>query len=69
MRNLMSEEVTLSYENGIDGHHTYTYTRVQNLVKYTVVDISDRSSPSVEKELYIEGTIILPDWSMEQLGP
>ena len=55
MRNLMSEEVTLSYENGIDGHHTYTYTRVQNLVKYTVVDISDRSSPSVEKELYIEG--------------
>lgn len=33
---------------------TYS-SRVQNLVKYTVVDISDRSSPSVMRELYIEG--------------
>ena len=55
LRELMSEEITVSYENEVDGHHTYTYTRVQNLVKYTIVDISDRSSPSVEKELYIEG--------------
>ena len=31
-----------------------TKSRINNLVKYTVVDISDRSSPSVVRELYIE---------------
>ncbi len=46
LRDLMATEV----EDG-----DYHYTRVQNLVKYTVVDISDRSSPVVERELYIEG--------------
>lgn len=55
LRSLMSEEVTVNYENGAAEDYSYTYTRVQNLVKYTVVDVSDRSSPTVEKELYIEG--------------
>ena len=55
LRSLMSEEVTVSYENSAAEDYSYTYTRVQNLVKYTVVDISDRTSPVVEKELYIEG--------------
>lgn len=32
-----------------------TKSRINNLVKYTVVDISDRSSPSVVRELYVEG--------------
>ena len=55
LRNLMTEQVKVNYENDIDEYHSYTYMRVQNLVKYTVVDISNTSSPSVEKELYIEG--------------
>ncbi len=54
LRGLMAEEVTINSENG-DEDYSYTYTRVQNLVKYTVVDITDRTAPSVEKELYIEG--------------
>jgi len=38
-----------------EGDNVYTYYRVQNLVKYTVVDITDRADPQVERELYIEG--------------
>ena len=53
LRELMSEEVTVSYPG--EDEYTYTYTRVQNIVKYTVVDITDRSAPEVERELYIEG--------------
>ena len=53
LRELMSEEVTVSYPG--EEEYSYTYTRVQNLVKYTVVDISDRTAPEVERELYIEG--------------
>ncbi|MEE3316013.1 MAG: beta-propeller domain-containing protein [Candidatus Thermoplasmatota archaeon] len=53
LRALMSEEVTVSYPG--QEEYSYTYTRVQNLVKYTVVDITDRSAPEVERELYIEG--------------
>ena len=52
LRNLMTEEVTV---DGDSKDSSYTYTRVQNLAKYTVVDISNRSSPVVEKEMYIEG--------------
>ncbi len=55
LRNLMSEEVTVNYEKSGEGEYSYTYTRVQNLVKYTVVDITNRSSPNIEKEMYIEG--------------
>ena len=53
LRELMSEEVTVSYPG--EDEYSYTYTRVQNLVKYTVVDITDRTAPEVERELYIEG--------------
>ena len=53
LRELMSEEVTVSYPG--EEEYTYTYTRVQNLVKYTVVDITDRTAPEIERELYIEG--------------
>ena len=53
LRELMSEEVTVSYPG--EEEYSYTYTRVQNLVKYTVVDITDRGAPEVERELYIEG--------------
>ena len=53
LRELMSEEVTVSYPG--EEEYSYTYTRVQNLVKYTVVNISDRTAPEVERELYIEG--------------
>ena len=57
LRNLMSKEITV--EGGSDGDgkgdSSYTYTKVQNLVKYTVVDITNRSSPTIEKEMYIEG--------------
>ena len=53
LRELMSEEVTVSYPG--EEEYSYTYSRVQNLVKYTVVDISDRTAPDVERELYIEG--------------
>ena len=52
LRKLMSEEVTATDPFS---DVTYSYTKVQNLVKYTVVDITDRSSPVVEKEMYIEG--------------
>ena len=50
----MSEEVTVTNSDGKEDY-SYTYTKVQNLVKYTVVDISDRTSPTVERELYVEG--------------
>ena len=48
LRALMSKEVTVSYP-GQEEEYSYTYTRVQNLVKYTVIDISDRSEPEVER--------------------
>ncbi len=54
LRSLMSEEVTVTNSDGKEDY-SYTYTKVQNLVKYTVVDISDRTSPTVERELYVEG--------------
>ena len=42
-----------------DGESDYepisTRTRNQNLVKYTAIDISDKTNPIINKELYIEG--------------
>ena len=52
VRKLMSEEVKA---NDPLSDVSYSYTKVQNLVKYTVVDITNKSSPVVEKEMYIEG--------------
>jgi uncharacterized secreted protein with C-terminal beta-propeller domain len=53
LKEMMSEEVTVSYPS--QEEYDYTYTRVQNLVKYTVVNVNNTSSPLIEKELYIEG--------------
>lgn len=50
LRELLIEEVQWG-----EGEDVYTYYRVQNLVKYTVVDITDRAAPEVERELFIEG--------------
>tara|TARA_B100001996_G_scaffold170130_1_gene129734 strand:+ start:158 stop:2608 length:2451 start_codon:yes stop_codon:yes gene_type:complete len=57
LRNLMTREVTVQVDSDGDGKDDipYTYTKVQSLVKYTVVDITNRSSPTIEKEMYIEG--------------
>ena len=46
LRELLIEEVQWG-----EGKDVYTYYRVQNLVKYTVVDITDRAAPEVEREL------------------
>ena len=53
LRPLMSQEVTVKY--GDSEEESYTYIQVQSLVKYTVVDISDREAPSIDREIYIEG--------------
>ena len=53
LRDLITEEITVSYPG--EEEYSYTYTRVQNLVKYTVVNITDRTAPEVERELYVEG--------------
>ena len=44
LRDLLIDEVPWGYE-----------ARVNSLVKYTVVDVSDKTSPSVDRELYLEG--------------
>ena len=70
LRELMSAEVSVSYPG--EDEYSYTYTRVQNLVKYTVVDITDRNAPEVESELYIEGnyhTARLVDGTMRSVAP
>ncbi len=53
LRPLMSQEVTVKY--GDSEEESYTYIQVQSLVKYTVVDISDREAPVIDREIYIEG--------------
>ncbi len=50
LRQLLVEEVQWG-----EGKDVYTWYRVQSLVKYTIVDISDRTMPEVEREMYIEG--------------
>ena len=50
LRDLLIEEVQWG-----EGKESWTYYRTQNLVKYTIVDISDRTAPEVDRELYIEG--------------
>lgn len=50
LRELMLEEAKWG-----EGDEIYTWYRVQSMVKYTIVDISDRENPSVEDEMYIEG--------------
>ena len=50
LRDLLIEEVAAT-----PSASSWTYYRTQNLVKYTIVDISDRTAPEVDRELYIEG--------------
>ena len=50
LRQLLVEEVQWG-----EGKDVYTWYRIQSLVKYTIVDISDRDAPEVEREMYIEG--------------
>ena len=58
LRSVMSEEITYTYTDSNGDEQSYSYTRYENLVKYTVVDVSDRSAPIVERELYIEGNYL-----------
>ena len=44
LRDLLIDEMPWGYE-----------ARVNSLVKYPVVDVSDKTSPSVDRELYLEG--------------
>jgi hypothetical protein len=52
---LMGHEESYSYYGSDGSLQTHTYTRYENLVMYTVVDISDKSNPVIEEELFIEG--------------
>ncbi|GIT74995.1 MAG: hypothetical protein Ct9H300mP30_0570 [Methanobacteriota archaeon] len=63
LRELMSEEVTVSYPG--EEEYSYTYTRVQNLVKYTVVDISDRLPLRWSVNLH-RGNYHTASWSTER---
>ena len=51
----MGHEESYSYYGSDGSLQTHTYTRYENLVMYTVVDISDKSNPVIEEELFIEG--------------
>ena len=52
---LMGHEESYSYYGSDGSLQTHTYTRYENLVMYSVVDISDKSNPVIEEELFIEG--------------
>ena len=52
---LMGHEESYSYYDSSGIEETYTYTRYESLVMYSVVDISDRNNPVIENELFIEG--------------
>ncbi len=39
-----------------DGDSMYSYYRYSNKVKFTVMDISNRSAPEISRELYLDGT-------------
>jgi hypothetical protein len=51
----MGHEESYSYYGSDGSLQTHTYTRYENLVMYSVVDISDKSNPVIEEELFIEG--------------
>ena len=52
---LMGHEESYTYFDGDGESKTNTYTRYESLVMYTIVDITDKLNPVVEKELLIEG--------------
>ena len=51
----MGHEESYSYYGSDGSLQTHTYTRYESLVMYSVVDISDKSNPVIEDELFIEG--------------
>ena len=52
---VMGHEESYTYFDGDGESKTNTYIRYESLVMYTIVDISDKLNPVVEKELLIEG--------------
>ena len=52
---LMAHEESYSYLGSDGVYETYTYTRYESLVMYSVIDISDKNNPVIEEELFIEG--------------
>ena len=52
---LMAHEESYSYLGSDGEYETYTYTRYESLVMYSVIDISDKNNPVIEEELFIEG--------------
>ena len=52
---LMAHEESYSYLSSDGVNETYTYTRYESLVMYSVIDISDKNNPVIEEELFIEG--------------
>ena len=52
---LMAHEESYSYLDSDGMYETYTYTRYESLVMYSVIDISDKNNPVIEEELFIEG--------------
>ena len=52
---VMGHEESYTYFNGDGEPKTNTYIRYESLVMYTIVDISDKLNPVIEKELLIEG--------------
>ncbi len=52
---LMGHEESYTYTDSKGIQYTNTYTRYESLVMYTIVDISNKMNPIIEKELFIEG--------------
>jgi len=52
---LMGHEVSYTYTDSKGLDYTNSYTRYESLVMYTIVDISNKLDPVIEKELFIEG--------------
>ena len=52
---LMAHEESYSYLGSDGVNETYTYTRYESLVMYSVIDISEKNNPVIEEELFIEG--------------
>ena len=52
---LMAHEESYSYLSSDGVNETYTYTRYESLVMYSVIDISEKNNPVIEEELFIEG--------------
>jgi len=52
---LMGHEESYTWIDSEGIEHFSTYTRYESLVMYSIIDISDKLNPTVEKELLVEG--------------